>query len=107
MATSHAPQLHTWALTGFHPLSGCPICLPWPQQTTIEVAAQIANAIVTTYSVTDLVIHPDDLSTGVTVLVLWIFNGRDRLAELPADNVDDAVVRMASLASSGTIAVLD
>ncbi|MEN9767027.1 MAG: hypothetical protein RLZZ32_987, partial [Cyanobacteriota bacterium] len=37
----------------------------------------------------------------------WIFNGRDRLAELPADNVDDAVVRMASLASSGTIAVLD
>jgi hypothetical protein len=106
MATS-APDRRTWALTGYHPLSGIPICLPYPEQTTLGEAAILSHAIATTYSVTDLVVHPDDLSSEVTVLVLWTFNGRDRLAELPADSVDDAVVRMASLACSGTIAVLD
>ncbi len=107
MATSHAPQLHTWALTGFHPLTGVPICLPYPERTTIEMAALLSQAIVTTYSVLELVLHPDDLTREIIVLVLWTLNGHDRLAELPADSVDDAVVRMASLASSGTIAVLD
>jgi hypothetical protein len=106
MATS-APQLHTWALTTTHPLTGIPICLPWPQPTTLEVAAQITQALLTTYSVTDLVIHPDDLAREVTVLVLWAYAGSDRIAELPAESVDDAVVRMASLASSGTLLVLD
>jgi hypothetical protein len=105
MATS-APDRRTWALTGTHPLSGIPICLPWPEQTTLGEAAILAHAIATTYSVTDLVLHPSDLAKEVTVLVLYTFGGRDHLAELPADSVDDAVVRMASLASSGTLTVL-
>ena len=105
MATS-APDRRTWALTGYHPLSGIPICLPHPEPTTLEAAAAVCNAIATTYSVTDLVLHPSDLAKEVTVLVLYSFGGRDHIAELPADSVDDAVIRMASLASSGTLTVL-
>ncbi|MEN9767960.1 MAG: hypothetical protein RLZZ32_1920, partial [Cyanobacteriota bacterium] len=74
---------------------------------TLGEAAVLSHAIATTYSVTELVIHPDDLSREITVLVLWTYNGRDHIAELPAESVDDAVVRMATLACSGTIAVLD
>lgn len=105
MATS-APQLHTWAITGTHPLSGIPIALPWPQQTTIEVAAQIAQSILNTYTVTDLVWPIDDAPGHVCAVILWTYFGVQKLSLLPADNPDDAVVRMASLASSGTIAVL-
>lgn len=106
MATSSAPQLHTWAITGTHPLSGIPIALPWPQRTTLEVAAQIAQSILNTYTVTDLV-WPIEGSPGhICAVILWTYLGTQKLSLLPADSIDDAVVRLASLASSGTLTVL-
>jgi hypothetical protein len=107
MATSSAPQLHTWAITTTHPLSGIPIALPWPQRTTLEVAAQIANSILTTYTVTDLVWPVDNAPGHICSVILWTSNdGKPRLCLLPADSVDDAVVRLGTLASSGTLTVL-
>ena len=104
--TTSAPESRYWQLRSTHPVTGDPIGYTWPAPITCEAAASIVQALTTTYTVTDLTWHLDDGSGLVAAIVLFTLAGTQRLTCIAATDTDDAVVRMAALASDGTLVPL-
>lgn len=104
--TTSAPDARYWTLLAHHPLSGEEISYTWPAPIPRTAAAAIIQAMISTYTVTDLVWPLDDGSGLSAVIVLFVLNNAERLTCVAATDVDDAVVRLAALASSGTLVPL-
>jgi hypothetical protein len=104
--TTSAPDSRYWQLRTTHPLSGEPIGYTWPAPLPQQAAARILEALLTTYTVTDLVWHLDDGSGLVAAIVLFTIGNQQRLTCVAAASTDDAVVRLAALASDGTLVPL-
>jgi hypothetical protein len=104
--TTSAPDSRYWQLRSTHPLSGDPIGYTWPAPLPREAAASIIQAIISTYTVTDLTWHLDDGSNLIASLILFTHCGIQRLTCLAAADPDDAVVRLEALAKAGTLVPL-
>jgi hypothetical protein len=104
--TTSAPDSRYWQLRSTHPLSGEPIGYTWPAPVSQQTAAGILEALLTTYTVTDLVWHLDDGSGLLAAIVLFTIGNTQRLTCIAATDTDDAVVRMAALATDGTLVPL-
>lgn len=104
--TTSAPETRYWQLQAFHPITGAPIGYTWPAPLTCEAAAKVVEALITTYTVTDLIWQLDDGSGLVAAIVLFTIGNTQRLTCIAATDTDDAVVRMAALASDGTLVPL-
>lgn len=104
--TTSAPDSRYWQLRSTHPLTGDPIGYTWPAPLTCEAAAKVIEALLTTYTVTALVWPLDDGSKLVAAIVLFTIGNQQRLTCIAAADTDDAVVRLAALASDGTLVPL-
>ena len=104
--TASAPDARYWQLRAYHPVTGDPIGYTWPAPLPQQAAATIVQALLTTYTVTDLIWQLDDGSGLVAAIVLFTIGNTQRLTCIAATDADDAVVRMAALASDGTLVPL-
>jgi len=92
---------NAWSIAAIHPISAQPIALAWPEPTEYQRAHQIAFALLSTFTVTDL--YFDNLDGTRQQLVLFTMNSRDHLTTVRCIDADDAIVIMTELAENGIL----